>query len=507
MAQGNPARPKLVVGIVVDQLRTDYIESLRNWFGANGFETLLSEGAYIRDVDFNAARLDASSATAMLVTGSTPSQTGVPSAMVWNSDALALRPALAQSSVTLTNDAFTPEQLRLSTVADEFAVDSDGAAAVYAVSADPQQAVILAGHAGTSALWINNTSGNWASTSYYGPMPSIATRRNINQPVSHRLDTMRWEPTRAAMQFAGLDVNSKKRPFKYTFPKSDRDVYKKFAASPMANAEVTDMAIALIRSLGEQPRTAPDMINVGYSLAPYKYATGANRRVELADAYIRLDAQIGRLVDAIDRYVGRGNALIWLSSTGFYDESQAEDKRFRIPGGEFSVRKAKSLLNSYLSARHGNAGYVASFRDGMVHFDRKVLDDKRLDPAEVIADARSFLVKMSGVADAWTIDEIISGGSASENALRRSLDPRTAGDIIVSFAPGWSVLDDDSFPATVKYVRESPVMTPAIILAPGLKAQVITAPVDATAIAPTVAGILRIRAPNGAVSRPVPAIR
>ena len=497
-----------MVGIVVDQLRTDYIEYLQSYFGERGFNTLLRDGAYIRDVDFRAPVADMPTASAMLFTGSYPSETGVPASAVYDSSVAGsgLRPPLAKPSASgaISNDSFTPEALRLSTVADELVIDSDGASAVYSVAVDPQQAVIMAGHAGKGAYWINNTSGNWATTSYYGSLPATLSNRNMRRALSHRIDTMRWVQSPKVSGIPMISGKSQVSPFKYTFRKQDRDVYRKFAQSPLANAEVTDVAIDLIRDfhLGSRPDET-DMLNIGYTLAPYKDALGTGK-AELVDSYLRLDSQLARLFDAIDRSVGRGNAVIWLSSTGYYDDAIIEEKRYRIPSGEFSVKRAISLLNSYLSARHGSASYIGAIRNGQVWFDRKSIEDRRLDADEVISDARNFLVKMSGVADAYTISDILSPSTETEQNLRLATDPSVSGDILIRYAPGWTVVDDDQIPAKKRPVRESPVMTPAFLLAPGVTATRIDDPVSAASLAPTVTGALRIRSPNGSRERGIP---
>ncbi len=497
-----------MVGIVVDQLRTDYIEYLKDYFGERGFRTLLTDAVYMRDVDFNAGRLDAASATAMLYTGACPAETGVPAGLIYDSSDLSgalCLPLTSGTAANITNDSFTPAPLRLSTVADELVIDGGGVSQVYSVAMDPQQAVIMAGHAGKSAVWVNNSSGNWATTSYYGPMPSAVSNRNFRNSLSQRIDTMVWRPSARWADVPGHSGVKKLNPFRHTFPRADRDVYKKFAASALSNAEVTDAAIDILQglSLGSNPGEI-DMLNVAYTVAPFKYASGGVTRAELTDSYLRLDGQLARLFEAVDRCVGVGNSVIWLSSTGYYDDAVAVEERYRLPGGEFSARRARSLLNSYLSARFGQAGYVSSIRDGQVYFDRSAIECMRLDADAVIGDARSFIVKMGGVADALTVNDILSPSRPEEEALRRSLDPRSCGDIIVRFTPGWSVVYDEQTPPVVKQVREAAVMTPAFLRAPGIAPQVISSPVDATAIAPTVTGALRIRAPNGARSRAVP---
>ncbi|MDE6867408.1 MAG: alkaline phosphatase family protein, partial [Muribaculaceae bacterium] len=281
-------------------------------------------------------------------------------------------------------------------------------------------------------------------------------------------------------------------------------VYIRFAGTPLANREVTDVAIECLRTMNVgQGGQAIDMLNLGYTVAPYKYVKDGDPRAELTDAYLRLDKELGRLFEAINRYVGADNTMIWLSSTGYYDDAVLEDRRYRLPGGDFSVKRAVSLLNSYLSAQYGNDRYVDAFKSGQVYFNHNLIEQKNLRLNEVIADARSFLMKMSGIADAYTIDEILSPRTPEEESLRLSIDPKTGGDIVVAFSPGWTVTDDTEYTPVTHTVRETPVLTPAFILAPDVKAQVISTPVDATVLAPTVAGILRIRSPNGAVSKPL----
>lgn len=504
-AQAESSRPRLVVGIVVDQLRTDYIELLQNYFGDRGFKTLLTDGVYIRDVDFRVPRLDATASTAMLLTGSYPAQTGVPSASYYDTSvpggALKL-PLVTSNSANITNDSFTPEALHLSTLGDEYIIDSGGYSSVYSIAPEPQQAVILAGHCGKGAYWVNNTSGNWVTSSYYGGLPSALSARNMRNSLSHRIDTMVWRPSAKLSRVAGLPEYKRNSPFKYSFSRYDRDVFKKFALTPMANTEITDVAIEIINNLPSGATNGGgDMVNIAYTLAPYRYASEGNARTELTDAYLRLDADIGRLIQAIDRKVGRGNALIWLSSTGYFDDALPADPRYRLPGGEFSTRKARSLLNSYLSARYGSAGYISAIRDGQIFFDRQAIEQMRLDSDKVISDARQFLIKMSGVSDARTLSEVLSPRTKEEENLRLGLDPRVCGDIIVDFTPGWTVSYDDTLPAQQRVVRENVVMTPAMIMAPGLSPAKIETPVAATALAPTVAGLLHIRSPNGARSR------
>lgn len=487
VTQTQAAKPRLVVGIVVDQLRTDYLEHLRDVFGEQGFKRLMDKGVMLEDVDFKIDGLDRASATAMLYTGAYPSVNGIPAASIYDPVSRTPRPVMIDRGVmgNFTTDTYSPAPLRLSTISDELVIDGLGAPQVYTIATDPAQSLIMTGHAGTSAFWLDDNTGKWATTTYFKEVPRLMTRRNYDHPLSARLDTMKWG--------------------RHKFSRADRDVYRMWSRSPLANDEVTDIAIDYLKQirLGARSGSPTDMLNVGYTVAPWSYDPKADTASDLEDSYIRLDAQLGRLFESIDRYVGLDQTVIFLSSTGYYEDPAMPDARFRIPTGEVSLKRAISLLNAYFSARHGGDSYVDGYHDGYVYLDHKTFDKRNLSITEAAAEARDFLSRMSGVAGAYTLSDILSQGSPALARMRLATDASTAGDIRLEFTPGWTVNDDTRFPVDRQPVRLGSYRTPAFILAPELKPERIGTPVDATAIAPTLANVIRIRAPNGAATAPL----
>lgn len=506
MLSADPARPKLVVGIMVDQLRTDYIESLQNLFGEKGFKKLMREGAFLKNVDFKVNTLDCASGTAMIYTGGYPRQTGVASSMVYDPVSAGMAAALNDPSSigNFTTETYSPAGLRLSTISDEIAIDGAGVAAVYAIAPDAQQAIIMAGHAGNSAFWINENTGKWATTTYYRDVPKVLTQRNYSNSIANRIDTMQWKPALPLSRYPGLPAQKRMYDFKHTFSLADRNVYRTYAGTPLVNTEITDVAIDYLRDLNIGNRgDAIDMLNLAYTAAPFKSVKDGDFRLELEDSYVRLDGQLSRLFDAIDKYVGLDNTFIYLASTGYYDDAVVDDPKYRVPTGEFSVKRALSLLNSYLSAKHGNGDYVDTFSNGHVYLDRKQIEAHKLELDAVAQEARDFLVRMSGVSDAYTMGDIMSSALPGMEALRLSTDPKTGGDVVLEFNAGWSVVDDTRFPDTRKVVRASMVPAPVFMMGGGVAPQTVATPVDATSIAPTVTQVLRIRSPNGVASKPL----
>ena len=502
MLMAESARPRLVVGIVVDQLRTDYIEYLRRHFGERGFNLLMQKGAYMRDVDFSTPGIDAASATAVAMTGSDPALSGVPSAETYDRQTRSSRPVLLAGTQGRRN--YTPENLLLSTVSDEIAIDGIGLGGIYSIATDPQLAVLLAGHAGTSAVWLDTETGRWATSDWYKSLPMPVALLNRTGSPAAKLDTMKWEPAMKLDLYPGIPAQKRYYPFRYTFPTNDRDAYSRWAASPPANKEVTDIAVDYINQLKLGSRgDGIDMLGVAYSAAPFKYVKDGDYRLELEDTYIRLDRQLERLFDAIDKGPGMDNTVVYLTSTGYYDDANPDDPKYRIPGGRFSKKRAVSLLNAMLSASYGNGDYVEGFHGNQIYLDRRTLESKRLDATDVARAARDFLSKMSGIGSVYTYSDIISGTSAKAESLRRALPAAGCGDLYIDFQPGWTVSDDTSYPVKDKPTRSSMVSTTAFILAPEVAPRTIDSPVDARRLAPTVTQILRIRSPNGAQLRPL----
>lgn len=500
MLMADAARPRLVVNIVVDQLRTDYIEYLRQHFGRRGFNMLIDKGIYLRDVNFPGPDADAVSGTAVALTGSDRASSGVTSAEVYDRERRSVRPVLSSSQ----KGGYTPENLLLSTISDEIAIDGIGLGGIYSIAIDPQQSVLLAGHAGTSAVWLDAETGRWATSAWYKDLPLPVSVLNRSASPAARLDTMSWAPMLKLDSYPGIPAQKRFYPFRYTFPTSDRDAYRRWSLSPLANREVTDIAVSYLKQLKLGTRgDAIDMLGVAYTAAPFKYVKDGDYRLELEDTYLRLDRQLERLVDAIDAGPGLDNTVIYLTSTGYYDDAVADDAKYRLPGGTFSKKRALSLLNSFLSARYGNADYVEAFYGPQIYLDRRAIDSRRLDEREVASAARDFLSRMSGVRNVYTLTDILNAETPETAQLRRSIDTGSCGDLYMDFQPGWTITDDRVFPVQTKPVRASMVSTPAFILSPGVEPVKVSTPVDARRLAPTVTQILRIRSPNGAQAKPL----
>ena len=501
------SRPKLVVGIMVDQLRTDYLENLKDMLGEGGFRRLMDQGLYLRDVDFVVPGGDAASASAIIQTGSYPRQNGVTGSRILDRGSNTMKSVFNDPAYlgNFTDKTYSPGALRVTTVADELAVENGGKSKIHSIAPDAAQAIVLAGHAGSSAFWLNDESGRWSSSTYYTDAPQILPNRNYSNPLVSRLDTLKWTPLKKFEPYPDITVKEVSDGFKYNFSRSDRDVFSQYKQTPFVNTDITEAAIEYINglNLGKGGETT-DVLNLGYTLAPYTWGDNENYRYSLQDAYLRLDKDLEALFKTLDKTVGKDDVLVYLSSTGYFTDPAVDTKKYRLPGGVFSVKRALSLLNAYLSAKYGNGSYVDNYAEGQIFLSENVIEEKNLDFSKVAEEARDFLVKMSGVSDAYTMADLMSPAIEQLEARRLALDPKTSGHLILEFTPGWKVVDDNRFPNVTEENKSTAYATPVMILGGGIKPEVVDERIEATSIAPTLARTLRIRAPNSSLSRSLP---
>lgn len=505
-APAPPTQPKLVLGIVVEDLQTEYLSLLRDNFTAGGFNRFLDNGVYIPYAEFGAP-VDAAAATAILYTGASPSVNGIASEEIFDRETLRTQPVFADASASgvHTREHLSPRALAVTTIADETRIAGGGVTFAYSIATDPSIALIMGGHAGNCAMWVNDATDDWSTTSFYKEVPTTLVERNRFNPLRSRIDTMTWAPMHDSEKYVLLPEHATMYPFKYNFHKSGLDRISAFKQSPKANDEVTAFALENLRALRLGKHDGPDMLSLAYTLTPYAYSKRADNRYELYDAYYRLDRNLAQLLDSIDSRVGMDNTLVFLAATPPSQRSRREEEYWQLPYGEFSTRKALSLLNMYLIAKFGNGNWAQGYHNGQIYLNHKLIDEKNISIEEIRLETARFLEKMSGVKIAYSIEEIIDGRSADTAPLRQSTVIDTAGDVWFSIMPGWQIIDDFNKPqqTTDQVVRAAATTAPVFFLIPKSEPRKIDRPVDARTIAPTITSLLRIRSPNAAENAPL----
>ena len=437
-AQATQQAPQLVVSIAVEQLRTDRLEAYAPLYHHTwGLKRLMEEGLVYPHGGYNFIPVDRASATASLMTGTSPFYHGITGSEWLNRQTL--RP---QSSVTDQQHLMTPQQLATSTLADELKIRTNGQAKVFAFAIDAECAILSAGHAADGAAWL--LGSQWQMASYYTP---------VNQWLS--LYTLQNKPVG--------DINS----------------------------SLTEMALRCVEQSGIGQDSFTDLLSISYKIEPDEVG------------YQMLDRYLSDLISGVHRRLPADKVLFVITGLGTQEEEEHEEenKRFHIPTGKFYINRTANLLNMYLGAIYGSATYVETSYRNQLFLNRQLIDKKNINRGDLLRQAQEFLLQMSGVRNVYTATQLLTSDSPLLQRVRNGFYAEKSGDLLIEVAPGWELVNEDSHYSSVSRISYIPF--PVFFFGAGIKAQCIQTPVTVDRIAPTIARIIRIRAPNACEAEPL----
>lgn len=505
-AQTAPEVPHLVVNIVIEQLRTDYLEAFSPLFGERGFKRLFSEGRVYSQAEYPFASPDRASAIACLMSGASPYENGIVSQTWINRQTL--QPIFCvddnQFLGSETKEKSSPKNLGVSTISDELKVSTEGHGIVYSVAPNRDAAILLAGHAADGAFWLDDETGAWCSTSYYGEYPKWGTNYNTtSSSLATRIEKIEYEPINDLVSKYNYFItgNTPKEAFKHKFKGNLK--YRQFKASACVNEEVNNFVRMVMNSTLIGNDGVTDMLNVGYYAGNFDHQSVSQCPMELQDTYVRLDRDLGDLFTMLDKRVGKGHVLYVVTSTGETEPDDVADlSKYRIPSGIFSIGKAQLLLNMYLTAVYGEGQYVETTYRNQIFLNLKLIEDRNINLSEMLERCSDFLIQLSGVRDVYTSERLALGAwTAGISKLRNAYNPKCSGDILLQISPGWTLSNESTGEKILS--RESYMTFPLFFLGSNVESEKIVTPVTVDRVAPTLAKAMRIRAPNACAQAPL----
>ncbi len=497
--------PRLVVNVIIDQLRSDYLEAFSPLYGRNGFARLMNDGCVYTHAEYPFRNPDRASAVACLMSGTVPYENGIVAESWIDRSTLQSVNCVDDKNYAgyMTPDKTSPQYLAVSTITDELKVSSEGKALVYAIAPNRDAAVFSAGHAADGCFWLNDITGEWCTTSYYSPVPSWLNYYNNSRNFVQAINDITWEPVSSLVgSYNYFAAKGTREPFKYKFKGVEK--FRELKASAMVNEEVNRFVGHCLRNTMMGIDQVSDFLCVTYYAGNYCHKSVAECPIELQDTYVRLDEQIAELMDMVEQKVGKGRVLFIVTGTGYSDEENTDDdlSQYRVPTGEFSISRAQSLLNMYLSAVYGQGQYVETCNRNQMYLNLKLIENKGLNLNEVLDRCSSFLIQMSGVRDVYTSQRLMLGAwTPGIRDMRNAYNPKYSGDILIQVMPGWRLVNENTKERTLQ--RDSYLGFPLIFYGAGIGSQKIDTSVTVDHVAPTVAGQLRIRAPNACAASPL----
>ncbi len=517
-----PERPKLIVQLVVGQMRNDFLHRYWQNFSDDGFKVLVNEGSFCKNANYNYLLTQSAPGMATLLTGAQPASHGIVSDRWLNRS--------NNEMVTATFDkryrgvggddmygSHSPRNMLASTLGDELK-RWNPASKVFAVSLDPQQAVLAAGHSGDGAYWLNPYYGTWMTSNFYQKaLPEWVSTFN-NKQLADAYVQRSWE-TLLPMNFyispdiSAIDTTKNKEVeatnspltlVKSLFAEKAKDKnYEVLTNTPFGNSYTKDFALSAIVSenLGQDAIT--DLLTIYFGSTAdicRKYGTNS---VELEDAYYRLDRELAHFMSFINETIGRENVMIVLTSDHGTDDSQSKNNTFRVPSGTFEPKQSIALLKSYLTATFGKGDWVKAYDQKQIYLNRSLIEDRNLKLSDFQGKASEFMVQFSGVAGSVTSTTLVNTVFNQGNLLKiqNSYSIKRSGDILFFLEPGWTERSESTSAQSSPYSYDSHV--PLIFYGWKIKRKSILAPMDITDVAPTIATFIDISWPNAASGKPL----
>ncbi len=502
-AQSLPDAPQLIVTLTIDQLRTDYLDAFSSLYGEKGFKRLLREGKVYKKGEFPFEGRDRASAIATLYTGASPSLNGIIAERWLDTKTLHTVNCVDDAAFmgNYTDENSSPAKLLVSTLTDELKITTRNRALVYAIAPFRDAAILSAGHAANGAFWLNEQTGKWCGTTYYGEYPWWMSKYNEQRSPDFRIKEMEWSPFYPASSYTFLP-EWRDMEFKYRFDLEKENKFRRLITSPLINDEVNSLVEELLSKSGMGKNGSTDLLALTYYGGNYNHRSPQECAMEMQDTYVRLDHSISVLLEILDQKVGLQNILLCITSTGYADPEGMDSGSYRTPGGEFYLNRCAALLNMFLMATYGEGQYVEGFYNRQIYLNHELIERKQLNLNEVQSRSKEFLVQFSGVRNVYSAYQLLLGAWTPKiEQIRNGFHRQRSGDLLIEVLPGWSFAQEES--TNNRMVRLAPVLSPIIFLGRGVKPEIIQTPVSTTRIAPTLTNVMRIRAPNGCTESPL----
>jgi len=513
------ARPKLVVGIVVDQMRWDYLYRYYDRFGTDGFRRMLGEGFTCENTLINYLPSFTAVGHTCVFTGSVPALDGI-SGNEWIEQLSGKVVYCTDDSTVKTVGAdnvsgrMSPRNLLVSTVTDELRLASNFQSKVVGVSLKDRAAILPAGHTANAAFWLDDATGNFVSSTYYmQELPGWVDAFNKSRPIE-KLIQNGWTTLRPIDTYKNSDGDDQVWEGRYpgetssAFPHHIDEAYKKskgtFRPTPFGNTLTLDFARQAVEGyqLGSGPAT--DFLTINCASTDYVGHMFGPNSIEVEDTYLRLDQDLGKFFKYLDARLGKGRYTVFLTADHGAAHAISYMQKHELPADFWNAQPLVDTLNKLLAAKFGAEKLIRSGMNYQLNFDLGKIEAQHLDYDAIKRLTVEFAQRQPGISFAVDVDKI--GEAPVPEPLKSMIingyNFRRSGAVQIVLAAGWF----EAYGKTgTTHGTWNPYDThiPLVFMGWGIRQGHTNMPVNMTDIAPTVAALLHIQMPNGAVGKPI----
>lgn len=513
------SKPKLVVGIVVDQMRYDYIYRFWDKFGNDGFKKLVNEGFFCKNTNYNYVPTYTGPGHTSIYTGTTPAVHGI-IANDWYDKSSGKNmycvqdDKVASVGTTAAEGKRSPVNLLTTTITDELRISSNMKSKVIGIALKDRSAILPAGHTANAAYWYDGSIGSFITSTYYMKELPLWVQEFNKKELAKKYLSEPWTTVLPLEQYTeSLPDDNKyetigKGEMKPVFPHNLPELMKLngglniIRATPFGNTLTKDFAIQTMKSENMGKSEATDFLAVSFSSPDYiGHAYGPNS-VEQEDDYIRLDKELAELLKAIELQVGKGNALVFLTADHAAPEVPAYLTDLKIPSGYVKENKMVDSLKKYLTKTYGDS-LVLSFSNQQLFLDHKAIDSKKYILQQIQEDVALFLQRFPEVSEVLTATTLNNNQftEGSRYLMQKGYNAKRSGDVLVNYLPAYIDYMPTGTTHGSPYSYDTHV--PLLFYGWNIKQGNSTEQIYITDLAATLAMMLNIQFPNGCTGKPI----
>lgn len=516
--------PKLFIGIVVDQMREDFLFRFYDQYGEDGFKRLLREGAVCRNVHFNYTPTITAVGHASIYSGTTPKYHGIIGNKWYDRDLRKIVYCVTDSSEQKVGNetasvGVSPRNLLSTNICDELKISTVKKAKVISISTKDRASVLPAGHMADGVFYFDLNTGNYVSSTFYmDELPEWLVKFN-NEKRAYKYLEEPWDlllPPESYPRsldddspYEALMIGKKKPTFPYNLKELaplDSPYFEVFNRSPYGNSLLTDLAIEVLNSadIGQDEYT--DMLAMSYSSTDAVGHIFGPLSKEINDTYLRLDQDIARLLKALDENIGKGNYTLFLTA----DHGVGEIPQYlidnKIPAGIVYDSVLLKKVNDFMNSEYRPGNWINAYRNDQFYLNHNLIERKQLKLTEVEDKLASFLDRQEGIAETYTATQLKDQEYTEYfiSKLQRGFNHRLSGNVRFILKPGWYTEIDYAATHNTCYNYDSHV--PLIFYGKGIKPGTSYEYHEITDIAPTVSTLLKIKIPNAATGKVIPEV-